>query len=149
MFKALPSRMALRFLCYTTSILTPGQYINLVYVRSYQMPKTNAYPKGSCWTHSWAMLLLSLWGPSSLISSPFLIKVLEVKILANLTPLCEMNCQDLFNVTPADSKPNMTMCESQGGPCSLDGLGRVAFKPTPVKQGSSEGVVCGDPSFSL
>ena len=113
------------------------------------MPPKNAYPKGSCSTHSWAMLLLSLWGPSSLISSPSLTKVLEVKILANLTPSCEMNCQDLFNVTPADSKSNVTMCESQGGPCSLGGLWRVVFKPTPVKQGSSDGVVCGDLSFPL
>lgn len=45
--KATPNRAALKVLCYAAGVSSPGQNISLVCIRSYQMPKANAYLKGS------------------------------------------------------------------------------------------------------
>ena len=45
--KATPNRAALKVLGYAAGVSSPGQNISLVCIRSYQMPKANAYLKGS------------------------------------------------------------------------------------------------------
>lgn len=93
--------------------------------------------------HCWTLLQFSLWGPSSLIRAPGLIKILEAKILASLAPWCEMKCKTCSMQHLQIPNPMWQCANPRGSPSSPGGPPptprRWHLKPLLPSKGQAEG----------